>query len=165
MFDLEKNQKALFDTNRKCKFCGFDCPHPKRPTSCPAWGKECRKCLQKNRFSRCCKEEKFKDSKKTVKATWRLCESSESSDSDEGTVRHVYETDSRTHERVIVKVEEKPVDFISDTGSSSMIMNKQTYLDFKKNQDIPLNKTGIKLTPYGSDNPLHLLGKFRAKIE
>ena len=30
-FDLEKNQKAMFDTNRKCKFCGFDWPHPKGP--------------------------------------------------------------------------------------------------------------------------------------
>jgi predicted HicB family RNase H-like nuclease len=58
-FDLGKNQKAMFDTNRKCKFCGFDWPHPKRPTSCPAWGKECRKCLQKNHFARCCKEGKF----------------------------------------------------------------------------------------------------------
>ena len=94
-----------------------------------------------------------------------MCESSESSDSDEGTIRHVYEIDSRTHERVIVKVEEKPVDFISDTGSSSMIMTEQTYLDFNKNQDISLNKTGIKHTPYGSDNPLNQLGKFRAKIE
>ena len=123
-FDLEKNQKAMFDTNRKCKFCGFDWPHPKGPTSCPAWGKECPKCLQKNHFARCCKEEKFKDSKTTVKATWQLCESLESSDSDEETVGHVYEIDSRTHERVIVKVEEKPVDFIIDTGSSSVIMTK-----------------------------------------
>ena len=98
-------------------------------TSCPAWGKECRKtrkCLQKNHLARCCKEETFMDSKKTVKATWRLCESSESSDSDEGTVGHVYEIDSRTHERVIVKVKEKPVDFIINTGSSSVIMTKQT---------------------------------------
>jgi hypothetical protein len=44
-------------------------------------------------------------------------------------------------------------------------MTKQTYLDFNKNQDISLNRTGVKLTPYGSDNPLNLLGKFRAKIE
>ena len=95
-----------------------------------------------------------------------MCESSESSDSDEGTVGHVYEIDSRTHERVIVKVAEKPVDFVIDTGSSSVIMTKQTYLHFNKNQDISLNRTGVKLTPpYGSDNPLNLLGKFRAKIE
>jgi predicted aspartyl protease len=101
------------------------------------------------------RKENFKDSKKTVKATWRLCESSESSDTDEGTVGHVYEIDSRTHERVIVKDEEKPVDFIVDTGSSSVIITKQTYLDFNKNQDISLNRTGVKLTPYGSDNPLN----------
>ena len=50
-FDLEQNQRARFESDKKCKFCGFDWPHPKGPTSCPAWGKECRKCQQKNHFA------------------------------------------------------------------------------------------------------------------
>ena len=96
---------------------------------------------------------------------WRSCEASESSDSDGETVGHVYEVDSGMHERVIVKIEGKPVKFIVDTGFSSMIMTKQTYLDFNKNENISLNSTDVKRIPYDSDKALTLMGKFRAKIE
>ena len=33
-FDLEQSQRARFESDKKCKFCGFDWPHPKGPTSC-----------------------------------------------------------------------------------------------------------------------------------
>jgi hypothetical protein len=102
----------MFESSKKCKFCGFNWPHPKGPTSCPAWGKECRKCLQKNHFARCCQNENLKqDSKRIVKATWRSCESAESSDSDEGTVGHVYELHNTNsmHERVMINIEGNPL--------------------------------------------------------
>ncbi len=51
----------------------------------------------------------MKDSKRVVKATWRSCESAESSDSDEGTVRHVYELHNGMHERVTINIEGKPI--------------------------------------------------------
>ena len=165
-FQLEKNQKAMFESSKKCKFCGFNWPHPKGPTSCPAWGKECHKCLQKNHFARCCQDEKpRKDSKRVVKATWRSCESAESSDSDEGTVGHVYELHNGMHERVTINIEGKPINFIVDTGSSSVIMTKQTYLEFNKDQEISLSNTDVKLTPYGSDNALKVMGKFKAMMQ
>lgn len=82
---------------------------------------------------------------------WRSWESSESSGSDGETVRHAYEVHSGMHERVIVEMEGKPINFIVDTGSSSMIMTKETYLDFNKNANFSLNSTDIKPTPYASD--------------
>ena len=69
-----------------------------------------------------------------VRATWRACESSES-DSDEKFIGRVYESESELHEKVIVKVKGQPINFIVDTGSSSMIMTKQAYLELIKNNN------------------------------
>ena len=64
----------MFEPNNKCKFCGGDWPHPKGQVSCPAYGKECRKCLRKNYFARCCRN--HQDGKgKPIRGTWRACES------------------------------------------------------------------------------------------
>ena len=38
--------------NRQCYKCGFDYPHESK---CPAEGKECRACGQRNHFARCCR--------------------------------------------------------------------------------------------------------------
>ena len=53
-YELEKSHKEAFETTKKCKFCGFNWPHVNGQISCPAWGKECHKCSQKNHFARCC---------------------------------------------------------------------------------------------------------------
>ena len=46
-----------------------------------------------------------------------------------------------------------------------MIMTKQAYLELIKNNEICLTKTKVKLTPYGSNESLKLLGKFKTLIE
>ena len=102
---------------------------------------------------------------KTIRATWRACESSES-ESDEKFIGQVYESNSELHEKIIVKVKGQPINFIVDTGSSSMIMTRQAYLELIKNKrGIDLTKTNIKLMPYGSEESLKLLGKFKTIIE
>ena len=35
-----------------CKFCRFE--HPPEKKKCPAWGKTCKKCKQKNHFAKKC---------------------------------------------------------------------------------------------------------------
>jgi len=35
-----------------CKFCGYE--HPLKKQKCPAWGKTCKKCKQKNHFAKKC---------------------------------------------------------------------------------------------------------------
>ena len=35
-----------------CKFCGYE--HPLDKKKCPAWGKTCKKCKQKNHFAKKC---------------------------------------------------------------------------------------------------------------
>ena len=67
---------------------------------------------------------------------------------------------------VIVKVKGQPINFIVDTGSRSMIMTKQAYLELiKNNNEICLIETKVKLTSYGSNESLKLLGKFKTLIE
>ena len=165
-YELEKNQREIFEASKKCKFCGFDWPHPKGQVSCPAWGKECHKCSQKNHFARCCRNEaREKRKQKSVRATWRSCESSESESEDEF-IGQINKFGTGMHERVIVKVRGRPINFIVDTGSSSVIMTKQAYLELiKENEEISLGKTKVKLMPYGSNNALKLMGKFKAMIE
>ena len=163
-YELEKSHKEAFEAAKKCKFCGFNWPHANGQISCPAWGKECHKCFQKNHFSRCCLN-KVENKSKMVRATWRACESSES-DNDEKFIGRIYESESELHEKVIVKVKGQPINFIVDTGSSSMIMTKQAYLELiKNNNEICLTETKVKLTPYGSNESLKLLGKFKTLIE
>jgi hypothetical protein len=43
-------------------------------------------------------------------------------------------------------------------------MTKQTYLEFSKDKKISLSNTDVKLTPYGSDSALKLMGKFKAMM-
>ena len=163
-YDLEKSHKEAFETAKKCKFCGFNWPHANGQISCPAWGKECHECFQKNHFACCCLNE-AENKSKMVQATWRACESSEP-DSDEKIIGRVYESESELHEKVIVKVKGQPINFIVDTGSSSMIVTKQAYLELiKNNNEICLTETKVKLTPYGSNESLKLLGKFKTLIE
>ena len=44
-------------------------------------------------------------------------------------------------------------------------MTKQTYLEFNKDQEIWLSNTDVKLTPYGSDNALKVMGKFKVMMQ
>ena len=121
--------------------------------SCPAWVKECHKCSQKNHFVRCCRNEaREKTKQKSVRATWSSCESSESESEDEF-VGQINKFGTGIHERVIVNVKGRPINFIVDTGSSSVIMTKQAYLELiKENEDISHGKTKVKLMPYGSNS-------------
>ncbi len=77
----------------------------------------------------------------------------------------MYELHNGMRERVTINIEGKPINFIVDTGSSSVIMTKQTYLEFNKDQEISLSNTDVKLTPYGSDNALKVMGKFKAMMQ
>ena len=77
-----------------------------------------------------------------------------------------FESESELHEKVIVKVKGQLINFIVDTGSSSMIMTKQAYLELiNNNNEMCLTETKVKLTPYGSNESLKLLGKFKTLIE
>ena len=127
--------------------------------SCPAYGKECRKCLRKNHFARCCRNIHQDAKSKPIRATWRACESESDCEVEGESVGHVYKLHDGRHERVIVKINGQSVNFVIDTGSSSMIITKQEYLKLNKNEENSLKHTNIKLTPYGSSDTLKVIGK------
>ena len=52
---LERPSDEKFNMKSKkisCKFCGYE--HPLDKKKCPAWGKTCKKCKQKNYFAKKC---------------------------------------------------------------------------------------------------------------
>ena len=44
--------KLNMESKKICKFCGHE--HPPEKKKCPAWGKTCKKCKQKNHFAKKC---------------------------------------------------------------------------------------------------------------
>jgi hypothetical protein len=62
---MEKRPKKQYNgTEIDCKFCGHE--HERNKESCPAWGKECRKCSRKNHFASKCLAKKGSSSSSPI---------------------------------------------------------------------------------------------------
>ena len=69
-------------------------------------------------------------------------------------------------DRITIGVNDKSVNFIIDTGSTAMIiMTIQQFIEYEKKCCVPLFQSNAKLVPYGSEQPLEIVGKFEAQLE
>ena len=160
--------EARSETSKLCNFCGYAWPHLGGQTKCPAYQKECRNCGRKNHFARCCKSAAEKRSKGSIKAVWRLLDDKDQpgySESEESEVESIYTLNTSKQDRITIGVNDKSVNFIIDTGSTAMIMTIQQFIEYEKKCCVQLFQSNAKLVPYGSEQPLEIVGKFEAQLE
>jgi len=136
----------------RCGKC--DRSHP--PRSCPAYGKECRKCKKSNHFERCCPFKRGKADLKKGETTHQTSEWNYSTDSDEySNSIKVTNRDRKLLTELNMQAGKAvcKVEFQLDTGATCNILSTKDYYRLKCP---PLQKTSTKITCYnGTDsNPL-----------
>lgn len=133
-----------------CSCCGGRWPHRRGKTSCPAWGETCHRCLNKYHFARCCKTK----SKEKLNAVLRgeFVATSSSGES----VFHVKRSGSGIP-HVNLKLNTKELEFCLDSGAGVNVISEVTW---RRTVNEKLHETKTKLTPYGVEGEIPVLGTF-----
>ena len=154
-----------------CKFC--DTKHPMKKEECPAWGKVCKLCKQKNHFAAKCygKNSKQKNSKKVyqVQSTNESNASAPSSDSDQSeewvylvgldsveeagwvyTVDNSSDTGKSRDIRCRMLIDNSEVVFLVDTGATVNIISSRYIRDFEPTKRSLKMWNSSRLTPLGT---------------
>ena len=169
--DKQKDRNASQEEG-KCKFCG----HEKHPyEECPAKDRHCGNCGKKGHYSRSSvctsskkeKEEGKKDKKGsgTKKVGAQQSESDTESDSSCNKIEVLSVKSKVTLMRVKMNGEETI--WQPDTGTKKNLMDATHLKRFEKEtgSKMELISTKARLFPYGSDEQLTVIGKFRATFE
>ena len=170
---------------RKCWFCGGNYPHA---SVCAAKGKICNYCKKPNHFAKMCraksgeacynrtknesrddssiKEKKKKKKPKPPKppvTQVHHVEPDTDSDSDDDYLYVFGIPDAKNQITMTIDIENTKIPMILDTGCSKDIIDESSYTQLA--EKVKLEKTKVKLYPYGGSTPLPLKGKFTANIQ
>lgn len=165
-----------------CFRCGRS-GHYSKDVNCPARGKVCSKCSKPNHFAAVCKSGM---SKRNVRSTGHAKSLNFVTQTDEDVQwndndDYVFSLPKENNEYVLsVPFSGKNADFIDifvgnvcipvmvDSGASVNIVDKETWNDLKKRHikciSNERNTTDRKLYPYGSREPLKVMGTFTTKV-
>ena len=192
----QQQQRRFAETNdmeRRCRNCGGAFPHPGGRTSCPAWGKQCRRCLKANHFARECRSTTDQQRSSTqrqsqpqppsqsaprsnvprhrqVRHVQENTDNDESRDVDADAIpaddEYAFATDKASMPKqptVSVKLQGTTVNLIIDTGASVNILDEST---FEKLECKPvLHKSRTRIYGYGCKKPMTVLGTFHSAVE
>ena len=86
------------------------------------------------------------------------------SESEESEVESIYTLNTSRQDRITIGVNDTSVNFIIDTGSTAMIMTIQQFIEYEKKCCVQLFQSNTKLVPYGSEQPLEIVGKFEVQL-
>lgn len=172
--ELRKDQRKT-----TCFNCGGIFPHPKEKP-CPAKGKTCRACNKQNHFAKHCKTTKRLQatSKNNVNnVLYKQSPQSDVSSSDDEYLFTVQQqpvnstkegsTDAQNKlPKTTVKFGTIEIRMLIDSGASVNIIDKTAYhILSRKIPSINLQPSKVKLTPYGCDTPIEVMGQFQTAVE
>jgi hypothetical protein len=143
----------------KCYRCGRE-GHKSMDKNCKAWGQTCRKCKGKDHFERVCKSKPSgNDFRKEEKP--KRVRQVEDGDRYAFTVRNSNDTSAN----ITIDVGGIPVQMIIDSGATCNIIDQNLW-EHLKLENIRCESTKCKpnVYPYGSEEPLPVLGKFTANV-
>ena len=152
----------------KCPNCGYT-PH-KSMVSCPAKGKTCSHCQGPNHFWSVCwsraQGQPPRQNRQTKPQQTNLTNEGNNSPGN-----YLFNTTSHhttsPHTLVNIIVEGVPVSMIADSGSTTNMIDLETFqlIKSKSRKIIPLHHATTTIKAYGSNNSLPISGYFSAKVE
>ena len=153
----------------KCRFCP---PHykPHQPTSCPAKGKTCVVCKQKNHFagSSACTASAGSTVKTVSDAAQPETQYSFKGTGEKGETMGKVEVlevgqikETSQNNEVSVKLNGEQVAILVDSGCKRTLIPKEMYT----NSMGPLNTTQVQLRPYGTNQYLQTIGEISACLQ
>ncbi len=157
-------------SQQRCDHCGYS-PHRKNQ-GCPAKGQTCKCCNKRNHFASVCRSTEGQSqargttsgpkSKESRPKAASLANVRESSPSD---AEDVFAVQASPHPHAKVHVDGAKIDFIVDTGCRRNIVDEPAFRQIQNGQTIKLQKSKVRLYPYGCTTPLKILGKFSVLLE
>ncbi|XP_069129130.1 uncharacterized protein [Argopecten irradians] len=144
------------DKSAECYRCGGSYPHQGQ---CPAKGKKCNNCQKLNHFSKMCRSKKKELVHKVEKGANHQYDSSGSDD------EYVFHVNTRNagQPKAAVIIHGMPMDIIVDTGATVNILDEKTFQSMKSKPK--LQKSNTNLYPYGSGEPIDIVGTFETEIK
>lgn len=128
-----------------CKRCGYN----HGPRQCPAYGKSCKSCGNKNHFAKMCKTKKVNSLESQVSQEQNI------GDGDDLFVGAIGVHEDGTDWKVTVQINNNNIQFKLDTGAQANILPE--YLFKQLDCCSPLRRTTVRLTTY-SGTRLPILG-------
>jgi transposase InsO family protein len=147
--DAPRSQPQRFK-KKECYRCGGEYPHE---GVCPAMGKTCSKCNRKDHYSKVCRSH-------SQKAYQVSMPEREISSSDDEYSFHVKGHNCSPKAEIVLNG--TTIEMIVDTGATVNVLDESTFSSLKQQPN--LTKTPKKLYPYGSDNPINIIGTFVTEI-
>ena len=160
-----KGKEPGKESKEACYRCG-NVGHYGRDPNCPARGKTCKKCGGANHFAQQCKTKspkpvkprssgKLKDTKKKVRYVQDV-------DEDEDEYAFIVKSASQPG-KIEVFIGGILVEMVVDSGASTNVIDKHLWSKLKHEKiECVSKKSNKKLYPYGSKQPLEVLGTFSA---
>ena len=160
-----KGKEPGKESKEACYRCGNVGNYGRDP-NCPARGKTCKKCGGANHFAQKCKTKppkpakprsngKLKDTKKKVSYVQDV-------DEDEDEYAFIVKSASQPG-KIEVFIGGILVEMVVDSGASTNVIDKHLWSKLKREKiECVSKKSNKKLYPYGSKQPLEILGTFSA---
>lgn len=154
VIEEEKSVMKIQSRQPRCKFCGN--VHPFKKGECPANGRTCNYCDEKNHFEKVCpkKEKKSRTGAKSIKFLDKQGSDSDSSSDSDSALK--INKISRPSERNLIQAELKlkvgkwkTVQCELDTGSSVSVIGYKQYCDLIEGSRIELKKSDLKIQSFG----------------
>lgn len=167
VFEKQKNPRDSEEVN--CEYFGLK--HRKEMEDCPAYGKKCVKCRQKNHFAQVCKQGFSKQQKKSYpkrkpykkKSVNDVSDYTSESDCEYVlTVQEIHSVNSKKKITAQMIVNGQTVQFQLDFGSSVNILSETLYMQLCKDHE-DLTETNMTLVMYNKSETKPL-GKRRLNV-
>jgi len=162
-----RNHHKNSSSDKSCPYCGGQY-HSDGLSSCPARGKKCNHCKNRDHFESQCRVKKEEEKKKKSQApkrnvrftTSRNQDDSSSDDDDHYTFATSAPKECCPSSSIIINNNKKEK-FLLDSGSTSTLIGRD---DFNRLENVKLKPTNRKIYPFGQKTPLELDGYFVAQL-
>ncbi|XP_071503133.1 uncharacterized protein [Diadema antillarum] len=150
-----------------CYYCGGPYPHQ---TSCPAAGKQCKACNKMGHFAKVCRSSSRRGKINNVKDGDDVTGTSVTQPDDEYsfTIRDKIYSAQNGHKHLPttqLMVGHKGMEVIIDSGATVNIMDAPTFHDLKTTHKFILHKAHSHIFPYGSDEPIPVIGVVNVPLQ